>query len=195
VNAILSPLESAKRGARQSRYAKKDRCAYDTIDPRAVAALRPHVRNLTRFIEPCAGKGDLVRQLQGIGLECLDAFDIAPRADDIRQDDALTWEAPFAYRRASIITNPPFDWPLPRDLLTHWLGQVDTAWLLLEANFAHTLRAAPLLGHCRNIVSIGRLRWEADSRHSSTKDYAWYEFTRHGDGRPVFHPRHPGKAA
>ena len=190
----LSPLKSAKRGARQSRFAKKDRCAYDTIDSRAVAALRPHVRHLTRFIEPCAGKGDLVRGLQGIGLECLDAFDIAPRADDIRQADALD-PLGFDVLGETIITNPPFDWPLLHPLITNWLWQVDTAWLLLEANFAHTLRAGPLLLHCRRIVSIGRLRWEADSMHSSTKDYAWYEFTRRGEGSPVFHPRHPGKAA
>lgn len=190
----LSPLESAKRGARQSRFAKKDRCAYDTIDPRAVAALRPHVRHLTRFIEPCAGKGDLVRGLQGIGLQCLDAFDIAPRADDIRQADALE---PFGFDlwRETIITNPPFDWPLLHPLITHWLGQVDTVWLLLEANFAHTVRAAPLMNHCANIVSIGRLRWEEGSRHSSTKDYAWYEFRRTFPFITTFHPRTPGKAA
>ena len=191
----LSPLESARRGARQSRFAKKDRCAYDTIDPRAVAALRPHIRHLTRFIEPCAGKGDLVRQLQAIGLECVDQFDIAPRADDIRPQDALTWEAPFFYRRASIITNPPFDWPLLHPLITHWLDQVDTVWLLLEAGFAHTARAAPLLAKCEHIVSIGRLRWEEGSRHSSTKDYAWYQFARWSDGATRFHPRTTGKAA
>ena len=186
----LSPLESARRGARQSRYAKKDRCAYDTIDPRAVAALRPHIRHLTRFIEPCAGKGDLVRGLQAIGLECVDAFDIAPRGDGIRQQDALAWGIPWP-DRAPIITNPPFDWPLLGQLIRHLITQAPDVWLLLEANWAHTHRAAPFLAHCAHIVSIGRLRWEEGSRHSSTKDYAWYLFgSAHiAAGPPTFHPR------
>lgn len=193
---LLSPLESARRGARQSRYGKKDRCAYDTIDPRAVAALRPHIRDLTRFIEPCAGKGDLVRQLQAIGLQCLDQFDIAPRGEGIRQQDALAWQGP-PVNRPPIITNPPFDWPLLGDLLRHWLLQVDTTWLLLEAGWAHTLRGAPFMAHCRQFVSIGRLRWEEGSRHSSTKDYAWYEFGRLPSMTGTrFHPRQiTGKAA
>jgi hypothetical protein len=189
VNA-LSPLKSARRGARQSRFAKKERCAYDTIDPRAVAALRPHIRHLTRFIEPCAGKGDLVRQLQAIGLECVDQFDIAPRSEAIRQQDALEWAAPWG-EGAPIITNPPFDWPQLGKLIRHFITQAPDVWLLLEANWAHTLRAAPFLDHCPRIVSIGRLRWEEGSRHSSTKDYAWYLFgrTHIAAGPPTFHPR------
>lgn len=193
----LSPLETARRGARQSRYAKKDRCAYDTIDPRAVAALRPHIRSLTRFIEPCAGKGDLVRQLQAIGLECVDQFDIAPRADGIRQEDALDWQGPLVNRQP-IITNPPFDWPQLGHLIRHLITQAPTVWLLLEASWAHTLRGAPFMAHCGRIVSIGRLRWEADSKHSSTKDYAWYLFGSAyiSAGPPILHPRQiTGKAA
>lgn len=192
----LSPLESARRGARQSRYAKKDRCAYDTTDPRAVAALRPHIRHLTRFIEPCAGKGDLVRQLQAIGLQCVDQFDIAPRAEGIRQQDALEWQAP-PFNRPPIITNPPFSWPLLGQLISHWLLQADSIWLLLPANFAHRSTRAHLMRHCRQIVSIGQMRWEPDSKHQSVDIFAWYEFSPFGSERGTsFHPRQlTGKAA
>lgn len=185
----LSPLEVARRGARQSRFAKKALDAYDTIDPRAVTALRPHIRELTRFIEPCAGKGDLIRQLQAIGLGCQDQFDIAPRGDGIRQEDALDWVYPYDRRGWAIITNPPYQWPLLGQLLKHWLLQADKVWLLLDANWAHTLRAAPFMANCRRIVSIGRLRWVEGSGHSSTKDYAWYEFSRFTASSTIFHPR------
>lgn len=196
MTAALSPLEQARRGARQSRFAKKALDTYDTIDPRAVAALRPHIRELTRFIEPCAGKGDLVRQLQAIGLQCLDQFDIAPRAEGIRQADALSGDYAFDFRWRAIITNPPFEWPLLGQLINTWLLQADTTWLLLEANWAHTIRATPFMAHCRRIVSIGRLRWVEGSGHSSTKDYAWYEFGCFPVAATTFHPRQiTGKGA
>ncbi len=36
---------------------------YRTWDPRAVRALLPHLAPRTRFVEPCAGAGDLIDQL------------------------------------------------------------------------------------------------------------------------------------
>jgi hypothetical protein len=174
----LSPLAQARRGARQSRFEKDQLNRYDTIDPRAVEALLPHLAPGTRFIEPCAGKGDLVRQLQAAGHVCLDQFDIQPRAAGIRQQDALAWERSRSSwdRHVIIITNPPFDWPLVRDLINHWSDQVLLQWLLLEASFAHTRRAGPLMQKCRKIVSIGRLRWVEGTAAKSTKDYAWCQF-------------------
>jgi hypothetical protein len=170
----LSPLEAARRGARQSRFEKKPLDAYDTIDPRAVAALLPHLPRQSRFVEPCAGKGDLIRQLEAAGHKCVLAMDIAPRAAGIEQQDALAekWSADAANY---IITNPPFEWPLVKDLLDAFATR-SLAWVLLEAGFAHTRRAGPLIQRCRKIVTIGRLRWEEGSPHSSTKDYAWYQF-------------------
>lgn len=170
----LSPLAAARRGARQSRFEKKPLDAYDTIDRRAVAALLPHLDPRTRFVEPCAGKGDLIRQLEAAGHRCVFAMDIAPRAAGISEHDARLsdWQVdPNAY----IITNPPFEWPLVRELLDAFAAR-GLAWVLLEAGFAHTRRAGPLIQRCRKIVTIGRLRWEEGSPHSSTKDYAWYQF-------------------
>lgn len=153
----------------------------ETLSPLALAgaALLPHLHPRTRFIEPCAGKGDLVRQLVVAGHQCVDQFDIAPRGTGIRPQDALEWESPPLVKRwgdTMIITNPPFEWPLLRDLITCWRGQVALQWLLLEADFAHTKRAGPLMQCCRRIVSIGRLKWVEGSAHGSTKNYAWYLF-------------------
>jgi hypothetical protein len=170
----LSPLAAARRGARQSRVEKKPLDSYDTIDPRAVAALLPHLPRRTWFVEPCAGKGDLVRQLEAAGHRCSLAMDIAPRAALIAQRDALSpdWTVPMG---GVIISNPPFEWPLVQQLLDAFATR-SLAWVLLEAGFAHTKRAGPLIQRCRKIVTIGRLRWEEGSQHSSTKDYAWYLF-------------------
>jgi hypothetical protein len=190
-NTRLSPEESAQRGAGQSAFAKDALNRYDTIDPRAVAALLPHLAPRTRFIEPWAGKGDLVRQMSAAGHTCIDAFDIAPRAPMIRQQDASTWQAGPYTRRETIITNPPFDWPVVSALPANWADQVVHSWLLLEASFMHTRRAGPLMQRCRKIVSIGRLKWAADTEHASTKDYCWFQFgsTASPGNTPAFHGR------
>lgn len=179
-NHRLSPEESATRGAGQSAFAKDALNRYDTIDPRAVKALLPHLAPRTRFIEPCAGKGDLVRQLKAAGHICTDAFDIAPRALGIRQQDAGTWAATRAAwdRYEIIITNPPFDWPVLRVLLENFAEQLPLSWVLLEASFMHKSRdgRAEQMQRCRKIVTIGRLKWAAESDDSSTRDYCWYQF-------------------
>lgn len=183
----------ANAGAGKSGFEKDPLNRYDTIDPRAVAALAPHLDRRTRFIEPCAGKGDLVRQLHALGHRCVDQFDIAPRAAGIRQQDAATWVN--AYHPSAgpiIITNPPFDWPVLSVLLANWADQVAFSWVLLEAAFMHTRRAGPLMQRTRKIVSIGRLKWAADTEHSSTKDYCWYQIG--GTPAPGNTPRFYGRA-
>ena len=77
------------------------------------------------------------------------------------------------------------------DLIIHWQSQVVLQWLLLEAGFAHTRRAGPLMQSCRKIVSIGRLKWVEGSASSSTKDYAWYLFgaTASPGNTPRFYSR------
>lgn len=191
----LSPLAAARRGARQSRFEKKPLDTYDTIDPRAVAALLPHLGSRTSFVEPCAGKGDLIRQLEAAGHRCVLAMDIAPRAAGISKHDARLpgWQVETG---TYIITNPPFEWPLVMELLNAFAIR-SIAWVLLEAGFAHTRRAGPLMQRCRKIVTIGRLRWEEGSPHSSTKDYAWYQFglTASPGNTPLFYGRGWGTKA
>src|SRR5690349_10187794 len=52
---------------KRSNFARIDRDAYQTIDPRAVDKLIPHLRGIRTFAEPCAGEGYLVGQLQAAG--------------------------------------------------------------------------------------------------------------------------------
>jgi hypothetical protein len=192
-NTRLSPEQAAQRGAGKSAFAKDALNRYDTIDPRAVAALLPHLAPRTRFIEPCAGKGDLVRQLQAAGHLCVSAFDIAPRAEGIGTVDAATWANTAQSRDAIIITNPPFDWAMLHPLLENWRDQVLISWLLLPAAFMHTHSngRGEVIQRTRKIVSIGRLKWVIPSDNDDTKDYCWYQIgsTPAPGNTPAFHGR------
>ena len=185
---------TVNRGARQSRFERIENDFYATNDPRAVAALLPHLPDRCNFIEPCAGDGALVRQLVAAGHVCMDAFDIAPQADGIRQADALAWDAP-RNPEAIIITNPPYDWRVLSAMIPLFCERAWQSWLLLEASFMHTKRAAPLMRRCRKIVSIGRLKWVVGSAHGSTKDYCWYQFGKTVVPRAwaAFYPRECSK--
>lgn len=181
--AMASPGTTGQRraqsaGAGKSDFEKDALNRYDTTDPHPVAMLLPHLEPATAFIEPCAGKRDLVRQLQAAGHICIDAFDIAPRADHIRQQDARTWVNYPDGRHLKIISNPPFDWAILRDLLENWRDQVAASWVLLPASFMHTHIQGRdrAMARCRRIVSIGRVWWVADTDDKSTKDFCWYEF-------------------
>jgi hypothetical protein len=184
----VSAAAEINRGARQSRFARQPRDLYRTTDPRAVAALLPHLPPRSRFVEPCAGAGDLVRQLEAAGHKCLDAFDIEPLVPEVRQLDALQWEVrPFVYDR--VITNPPYRWDLLSAMIPHFCDQATVSWLLLESTFMFNARSAPLLRRCRQIVTVGRMKWFEETAHSSTKDYCWFQFGRESDAQPVFVPR------
>ena len=177
------------RGARQSRFERKAGDYYKTTDPRAYEALGPFLAPGTRFFEPCAGDGALVRQLEAAGHVCVDAFDIEPRAHPstaIRQQDALQWNSPD-YNVATI-TNPPYAWPVLKRLLPHFMWQSVSVWLLLEARFMFNDQSGPFMRHCMQIVSVRRLKWEEDSAHRATIDHCWYHFGGGGVHRPMQGP-------
>lgn len=184
---VLSPRKARRRGARQSRYARRANDAYDTSDPGAVAPLLPFLQPGTRFIEPCAGAGDLVRQLQAAGHVCAAAFDIAPRAEGIEAIDAMSprWSAVDG---EIIITNPPYSRPLVHDLIDTFTGRAGLAWVLLEADFAHRRCNARFMVRCRLVLTIGQIRWVPGTKHKSTKLYAWYLFAQRTAGGTLFFP-------
>lgn len=52
---------------KRSDFARRRNDLYRTFDPRAVAALLPHLGPFVWFYEPCAGDGVLVDQLEAVG--------------------------------------------------------------------------------------------------------------------------------
>jgi hypothetical protein len=146
----------------------------------AVPPLIPHLRGVRSFAEPCCGDGALVRHLEGHGLRCVYAGDIATG------QDALALEQ---YGDAdSIITNPPYQRPLMHALIEHFTRILPT-WLLIESDWAYTKQAGPFMPSCSDIVSVGRLRWIEGTTKSSMENFAWYRLdARHVVG-PIFHAR------
>jgi hypothetical protein len=156
---------------KRSDFERMPRDFYPTPEA-AVHPLLRHLKPQTRFVEPCAGDGALIDHLTSAGHVCARAWDIAPQRADIDQHDALT-------RRVGnvdcFITNPPWDRKVLHPLIAHLSDQAP-AWLLFDADWMHTRQAAPLLPRLRKIVSVGRVKWIADSPFTGKDNCAWHLF-------------------
>ncbi len=162
---------------KRSAFERVERDFYPTPEA-AVLPLLPHLPRGTTFVEPCAGDGRLMRHLEKHGMSCLWAFDIAPRHADVDQADALGPGAVSAYTDPSvecIITNSPWDRALLHPMINAFRRWRPT-WLLFDADWAHTRQATPYLPYCRAIVSIGRVKWIEDSKHTGKDNCCWYLF-------------------
>lgn len=165
---------------KRSGFERIEKDFYRTIDPRAVAALSLHLEPDTIFAEPCAGEGDLIRDLERIGLQCDWQTDLPIDARSITCDDLASCDL--------IITNPPWSRPILHELILH-LSSLKPTWLLFDADWAHTRQSAPLMKHCRAIVSVGRLLWIPGTTMSGKDNCAWYLFDQKTVGAPIFHGR------
>ena len=168
---------------RRSEFPRRPQDKYFT-PPEAVLPLLPHLPPETRFIEPCAGDGRLVRHLETQGHQCLDAFDIAPESPDVRHGNALSL---ISTGGDACITNPPWTRRILHDLIEHWRVQMPT-WFLFDAEWMHTKQSAPFMRHCQRIVSIGRVKWIEDSKSTGKDSCCWYLFGRR-ETTPVFYGR------
>lgn len=171
---------------KRSDFERRANDLYPTTDPRAVAALLPHLPAHVRFAEPCAGDGALLDQLVAAGHVCVWASDIAPLRGDVVQADALTLDG-CAHAEVNI-TNPPWTREILHALIVHLSDRAPT-WLLFDADWKHTRQAAPLMPRLRRIVSIGRLRWEPGTPYDGKDNCAWYLFDRPSDRPAEFYGR------
>lgn len=167
-------------GKRSPGLPRRKHDAYDTPYA-AIPALLPHLMPGTRFAEPCAGNGFLIEHLEKHGHQC------TYRGDISTGQDALNF---IAADCETVITNPPWT----RDLLHPMILLFSTqrpCWLLFDADWSHTVQAAPYMPYCRRIVSVGRLKWIPDSEYTGMDNAAWYLFTRETMPRAQFFPRVP----
>lgn len=156
---------------KRSNFQRIERDFYPTPEA-AVLPLIPHLEPATRFIEPCAGDGRLVRHLEKHGHFCLDASDIEPQHDSVRHADALTQIWPHPAGSAVVVTNPPWDRKLLHPLMEHWRAQMPT-WLLHDANWLFTKQAGPFLPYIRKVVAVGRVKWIEGSKMTGKDDSVW----------------------
>jgi hypothetical protein len=162
---------------KRSNFQRRATDLYQT--PRAaVVPLIPYLHKIRRFAEPCAGDGDLIRHLESFGLTCVYAGDIRTGQDALAVDGYGAADA--------IITNPPWTRALMHPLIAHF-QRIAPTWLLLELDWASTRQAEPFMAACSDIVAIGRVKWIADSSHSSKDNFAWFRFDAWHAVGPVFH--------
>lgn len=139
----------------------------------AVVPLLPHLEPRTRFCEPCAGDGRLIRHLEDAGHECVFAFDIDPQRHDIDTLDARTQcgDGTADY----YITNPPWERETLHAIIRN-LSRDAPTWLLFDADWMHTRQSAPFMPWLHKIVSVGRVKWIPDSKMTGKDNCCWYLF-------------------
>jgi len=158
---------------KRSDFKRRKNDEYDT-PYKAVVPLIPYLVPGASFVEPCAGKGQLIDHLRENGLCCLEAFDIEPRAPYIIKMDAIELKRDIIHGADYIITNSPWTRQILHPLIEVF-RKLTTTWLLLDADWAHTKQAVPYMPYCSMIVSVGRVSW-MDNGVSSKDNCAWYRF-------------------
>jgi len=161
-------------GKRSNRFARVDRDFYPTPWA-AVEPLLPHLQANTRFVEPCAGDGRLVKHLESAGHKCRYACDIEPQSVWVSQRDAFDISEIRSVKAECIITNPPWDRKFLHPFIEQCVGLGPT-WLLFDADWMHTKQSAPYMQNCSMIVSVGRVKWIEDSKMTGKDNCAWYRF-------------------
>lgn len=165
---------------KRSDFERAGRDFYET----PAEAVRPLINRIGnarrwRFCEPCAGAGALVRHLEAAGLECVQQSDIHPLTDGVQKMDALGADFTVADQADFIITNPPWkrDWLHP---MIDRFSRLKPCWLLFDADWMHTEQAADLMRCCREIVSVGRVKWFEGTGHKGKENCAWFLFDQTG---------------
>lgn len=171
---------------KRSDFPRIDRDCYDT-PPEAVAPLIPHLPEGVEFWEPCAGRGSLVMNIdRAMETGRIWATDISPRAPWVGCVNALT-AAPLPWLEF-IITNPPWTRSILHPMIEHFSDMRPT-WLLFDADWMHTKQSIPYMPRLRKIVSVGRVKWFADSPHTGKDNCCWYLFDKPSDEPAQFYGR------
>ena len=161
---------------KRSNFERNERDYYPT-PYEAALPLIPHLPKNTKFIEPCAGDGRLLRHFEKHGHECNYACDIEPQGQGIVQKDVLFFDCDFP-ETDMIITNPPWD----RDILHPMIElfrNIAPTWLLFDSDWKDTGQATPYGRYCEQIISVGRVKWIEGSDNTGMDNCSWYKFVKH----------------
>jgi len=156
--------------------------------PTPMEAVKPLIPFLPKekfkFYEPCAGDGRLVTHLQALSQGISAGHtDIDPQCDWVGQKNAFDVHCRgIDY----VITNPPWTRQILHPMIMHFCKQVPT-WFLFDADWMHTKQAVPYLTKLKKVVSIGRVKWIEDSKHTGKDNSCWYLFYDCG-GDTKFYP-------
>jgi len=174
----------AKRSAGQFERRKND--TYNT-PAKAVLPLLPHLPRSCYFVEPCAGRGDLVRHLEAFGHKCIYACDIEPRGPGIERRSAFSLKLKG---NVICISNPPWTREILHPMIKHLASQVPT-WFLFDSDWLFTKQAIPLMPIVKKVVAVGRVRWIEGSAMDGKENAAWFFLDARHRGPTEFYGRQP----
>lgn len=157
---------------KRSNFSRVARDFYPT-PAEAVAPLLQHLPAGASYVEPCAGRGDLVNHLSRN--KCIFASDITPGVAWVQARDAFEVVFHSSDEPDLIITNPPWSRDILHPLIRHFATQRPT-WLLIDADWFHTRQAAEFMPWLVKYVSVGRVKWIPDSSNTGKDNCAWYLF-------------------
>ena len=169
---------------KRSKFPRHDKDHYDTPEE-AVLPLLPHLSSFTMYYEPCAGTGELINHLECHSIYCVAYSDdeIDARVAQYNQKEMSHISDDFEY----FITNPPWDRKILHPIIENLMQQKPT-WLLFDADWMHTKQSKDLIKYCQKIVSVGRVKWIPDSKHTGKDNCCWYLFDKI-DTIPIFYGR------
>lgn len=146
----------------------------------------------TRYVEPCAGYGHLIKGIRDHrkDLQCMWAADIVARQDYIVERDALTLREEDFDGVDMAITNPPYTWSILSQLIQH-LANLVPCWMLLRADFLMTKRAQNLHHLMVGFKPTPKMKWVPGSQHQSAHHNVWCFFDAKREKRtpPFLIPR------
>ena len=175
--------------SKRSNFEKIPKDFYATVDPRAIPPkLVEFIRGKT-YAEPCYGNGDLEDLLMDVAT-CRWRSDIRETVGSSKVMDAMCLSKEDIARCDYIITNPPFSRDVLLPLIDHFVSMKPT-WLLLPAGYMNNIYFGSYMKRCSKVVSIGRIKWFKDSKHTSTDDFCWYFWVKGAttDTRTEFYGR------
>ena len=159
-----------------SGYDRLPHDGYHTIDPLAVETLARNFRLWNRrILEPCAGRGDLVRQLKAHGGLAI-ASELHGYPD---QDPSIETGCDFLKTSAApavdmIATNPPYD--QASAFVAHALDLMPRGYVVMLLRHDWICRRSEVFANrLRSYIPIrGRLKWiEGPSRNTARHNFAW----------------------
>lgn len=161
---------------KRSDFPKVEKDYYPTTDPRAVEPLVPFIRGKT-YAEPCYGNGDLEDLLMEVAI-CKWRSDVRETVGSSKVLDAMSLAKGDLDGIDLIVTNPPFTKTVLMPMLAHFITLKPT-WLLLPADYAYNVYFGDAMRKCAKMVSVGRLKWIKDSKHTSVDNFCWYFWPQH----------------
>jgi hypothetical protein len=165
------------------KFKRVEKDFYGTLDPSAIVpAFVGRVRGM-RYAEPCYGEGHLEDLLMDVAT-CMWRSDIRETVGPSLVKDATSLCLYDLRGCDTIITNPPYKWPMLKPLLDH-LPTLKPTWLLLPADYMCNIRMGPYMKQCETVIAVGRLYW-LPNKVKGVSNFAWYKFNKWHIGQTEF---------